>query len=236
VKDNVEVEPTPKDVTLEDGRILTLYSPRDDKEELETLHWYAKLMDSAKRIMCMTFAFNLHKVFETVLLKKGETLRYAVFDKNLKEDVADQIDAVRNTVIAAGAILKDGDLENFIGEHLTGFNKNRYIHDKFILVDPLKKRSVVVTGTANFSGPSQSVNDENMLVIPADTRVADIYFGEFMRVFDHLYSRYIVGVMQEKGTSDPKAGFLKEKTEEWLPANFKAGGRKDLRRRYFLEE
>ena len=75
-----------------------------------------------------------------------------------------------------------------------------------------------------------------MLAIPADTRVSDIYFGEFMRVFDHLYARYIVGVMQEKGTGDPKAGYLKEKTEEWLPANFKAGGRKDLRRRYFLEE
>jgi phosphatidylserine/phosphatidylglycerophosphate/cardiolipin synthase-like enzyme len=236
VKENLDIEPTPKDVKLEDDRILTLYSPRDDKEDLGTLHWYADLMDSAERIMCMTFAFNLDKVFEMVLLKKGDTLRYAVFDKNLKQDVADQIDLVRNTVIASGAILKAGDLENFIGERLTGFNKNRYIHDKFILVDPLKKRPIVVTGTANFSGPSQSANDENMLAIPADTRVADIYFGEFMRVFDHLYARYIVGVMQEKGTSDPKAGYLKETTEEWLPANFKGGGRKDLRRRYFMEE
>lgn len=236
VRENLAVEPTPKNVKLADDRILTLYSPRDDKEELETLHWYADLMDSANRIMCMTFAFNLDELFEKVLLKKGDTLRYAVFDKNLKEDVADQIDHVKNTVIASGAILKEGDLENFIGERLTGFNKNRYIHDKFILVDPLKKRPIVVTGTANFSGPSQSANDENMLAIPADTRVADIYFGEFMRIFDHLYARYIVGVMQEKGTSDPKAGFLKEKTEEWLPANFKAGGRKDLRRRYFMED
>jgi hypothetical protein len=75
-----------------------------------------------------------------------------------------------------------------------------------------------------------------MLVIPADTRVADIYFGKFMQIFDHLYARYIAGVMQEKGTSDPKAGFLKEKTEEWLSANFKAGGRKDLRRRYWKIE
>jgi hypothetical protein len=40
--------------------------------------------------------------------------------------------------------------------------------------------------------------------------------------------------MKEKGTSDPKAGSLKESTEDWLPANFKAGGRKDLRRRYFI--
>src|SRR5260370_6408425 len=144
VKENLDIEPTPKDVKLEDDRILTLYSPRDDKEELETLHWYADLMDSAERIMCMTFAFNLDKVFEKVLLKKVDTLRYAVFDKNLKQDVADQIDLVRNTVIASGAILKAGDLENFIGERLTGFNKNRYIHDKFILVDPLKNRPIVV--------------------------------------------------------------------------------------------
>ena len=236
VKANLAVEKTPSKVDLADDRILTLYSPRDDKEELETLHWYADLMDSANRIMCMTFAFNLDDMFRKVLLKKGTTLRYAVFDKNLKEDVADQIDQVKNTVIAAGAILKDGDLENFIGERLTGFNRNRYIHDKFILVDPLNKRPKVVTGTANFSGASQVNNDENMLVIPADTRVADIYFGEFMRVFDHLYARYIVGVMQEKGTSDPKAGFLKEKAEDWVPANFKAGGRKDLRRRYFIED
>jgi phosphatidylserine/phosphatidylglycerophosphate/cardiolipin synthase-like enzyme len=89
VKENLDVEPTPKDVKLEDERILTLYSPRDDKEELETLHWYADLMDSAKRIMCMTFAFNLDKVFEKVLLKKGDTLRYAVFDKNLLTPMTD---------------------------------------------------------------------------------------------------------------------------------------------------
>jgi phosphatidylserine/phosphatidylglycerophosphate/cardiolipin synthase-like enzyme len=162
VEENLTVEPTPANVELGDDRILTLYSPRDDKERLETLHWYAKLMDSAKRIMCMTFAFNLDEIFKKVLLERGDTLHYAVFDKNLKEDVADQIAHVKNTVIACGAILKEGDLENFIGERLTGFNRNKYIHDKFILVDPLKKRPIVVTGTANFSGPSQTNNDENM--------------------------------------------------------------------------
>jgi hypothetical protein len=236
VEANLVVEPTPSGVKLADDRILTLYSPRDDEDTLVTLNWYAELMDFAKRIMCMTFAFNLDEVFEKVLETRGNTLRYAVFDKTLKKEVTDQIDEVKNTVIASGAILKERDLENFIGETLTGFNRNRYIHDKFMLIDPLSKRPIVVTGTANFSGPSQDKNDENMLVIPADTRVADIYFGEFMRVFDHLYARYIVGVMREKGTSDPGAGFLKEKTEEWLPANFKEGGRKDLRRRYFMED
>jgi hypothetical protein len=232
VEEDLKMEPTPSDEPPED-RVLTLFCPRDDKKKLDTLNWYAKLMASAERILCMTFAFNLEDVYEKVLASPGDTLRYAVFDKNLAKDVEDQIDAVRNTVIAVGAKLSKGDMENFLGEYLTGFNRNRYIHDKFMLVDPLSDDPIVVTGTANFSGASQSANDENMLVIRKNKRVADIYFGEFMRVFDHLYSRYIVGKMKEAGTSDPNAGFLKETAEEWVPQHFKKG-RKELRRRYFM--
>jgi phosphatidylserine/phosphatidylglycerophosphate/cardiolipin synthase-like enzyme len=234
VEENLKVEKTPAaESSPPKDRILTLFSPRDDKETLETLHWYSDVMGSAKRIMCMTFAFNLDKMFEDVLERSDDALRYAVFDKNLKTDVEAQIDQVKNTVIAAGAKLEEGDMENFLGENLTGFNRNRYIHDKFILVDPLGDDPIVVTGTANFSGPSQSANDENMLVIRGNTRVADIYFGEFMRVFDHLYSRYIVGKMKKAGSSDPDAGFLKEHAKDWVPQNFQKG-RKSLRRTYFM--
>jgi hypothetical protein len=234
VKKNLQVEPTPvpKSIPPSD-RMLTLYSPRDDKETVETLHWYADLMDSAQRILCMTFAFNLDQVFSDVLLHKNDTLRYAVFDKNLETDVENRIDQVHNTVIAAGAKLDAGDLKNFGFEKLTGFNKNQYIHDKFMLVDPLGDDPIVVTGTANFSGPSQYANDENMVVIRGNLRVADIYFGEFMRIFDHLYSRYIVGKMKKLGTHDSNAGFLKEQAKDWVPQNFQKG-RKDLRRRYFM--
>ena len=42
-----------------------------------------------------------------------------------------------------------------------------------------------------FSDPSVTDNDENMLIIQGDTRVADIYLGEFMRVFNHFYFRYL---------------------------------------------
>jgi phosphatidylserine/phosphatidylglycerophosphate/cardiolipin synthase-like enzyme len=234
VKKNLEVEATPEPKSNPPAdRMLTLFSPRDDKEKVETLHWYADLMGSASRILCMTFAFNLDDFFRDVLVQPGETLRYAVFDKNLETDVEAQIDQVRNTVIAAGAKLAEGDMENFIGEELTGFNKNKYIHDKFMLVDPLGDDPIVVTGTANFSRPSQSANDENMIVIRGNTRVADIYFGEFMRIFDHLYSRYIIGKLKKTGSNDPDAGFLKEDANEWVPQHFKKG-RKDLRRRYLM--
>jgi hypothetical protein len=237
VDENLKVEPTPAPgSTPPADRMLTLFCPRDAPKTLNTLHWYADLMGSAKRILCMTFAFNLDKVFSDVLERAGETLQYAVFDKNLKKDVEDQINQIGNTVIAAGAKLAEGDMENFLGETLTGFNRNQYIHDKFMLVDPLGDDPIVVTGTANFSGPSQSANDENMVVIRGNTRVADIYFGEFMRIFDHLYSRYIVGKMKKAGTSDPNAGFLKDNPQDWVPQNFKKNGRKDLRRRYFMDE
>ncbi|MGD0012855.1 MAG: phospholipase D-like domain-containing protein [Bryobacteraceae bacterium] len=236
VESNLEAEPTPAHNSAPPAdRMLTLFSPRDDKETLETLHWYADLMGSAQQILCMTFAFNLDNVFSEVLERPGGTLRYAVFDKSLKTAEETKIDQARNTVIAVGAKLEEGDMENFIGEKLTGFNKNQYIHDKFMLVDPLGADPIVVTGSANFSGPSQYANDENMLVIRGNTRVADIYFGEFMRVFDHLYSRYIVEKIKKTGTSDPDAGFLKEDAKDWVPQHFKKG-RKELRRRYFMGE
>ena len=38
---------------------------------------------------------------------------------------------------------------------------------------------IVVTGSANFSNASCVDNDENMLVIRGDKRVADVYLGEF---------------------------------------------------------
>lgn len=236
VQTNLNVEPTPaENSTPPADRMLTLFSPRDEKETLETLHWYADLMGSAKTILCMTFAFNLDKVFSDVLEQSGNTLRYAVFDKALETDEETRIDNVKNTVIAVGSKLEKGDMENFLGESLTGFNRNRYIHDKFMLVDSLGDDPIVATGTANFSGPSQYANDENMIVIRGNTRVADIYFGEFMRVFDHLYSRYIVSKMKTAGTNDPDAGFLKEDAKDWVPQNFKKG-RKELRRRYFMGE
>lgn len=234
LKENLKVEPTPaKNSKLPADRILTLFSPRDEKKTLETLKWYADLMGSAKKVLCMTFAFNLDNHFSEVLERADNTLKYAVFDKALETDVETKIDLVKNTVIAAGAKLKEGDMLNFLGEVLTGFNKNQYIHDKFMLIDPLGDNPITVTGSANFSGPSQYANDENMMVISGDTRVADIYFGEFMRIFDHLYSRYIIGKIQKAGTNDLDSGFLKENAKAWVPQHF-VKGRKQLRRLVFM--
>lgn len=231
---NLAVEPTPApDDAPPADRILTLFSPRDQDHVFQTLHWYANRMAAAGRIMCMTFAFNFDAIFQTALGKPSDAIRYLVFDKALEAGVETEVTRSGNTVVAVGAKLEKGDLEHFLGEVLTGFNSNRYIHDKFILVDPLSNDPTVVTGTANFSGPSQTDNDENMLVIRGNTRVGDIYFGEFMRIFDHLYSRYIVDKLRKAGKLDPNAGYLKEKSADWVASHFKIGP-KEKRRRYFM--
>ena len=50
--------------------MLTLFCPRDDKGDEVTLQWYADLVGSAKRIACVSFAFNLDQDFEEVLKEK----------------------------------------------------------------------------------------------------------------------------------------------------------------------
>ena len=54
-----------------------------------------------------------------------------------------------------------------------------------MLIDPLNNDPTVVAGSANFSVASTIDNDENMIVIRGNKRVADIYLGEFMRLFSH---------------------------------------------------
>ena len=211
--------------------VTPLFSARDEKESNDTLQWYADRLAEAKEVSCMTFAFNIDTLFQTVLGAENDVLRYVVKDDPLGED--ESIGHDRDVIFAAGGFLGEGALANFLRERSNPLNTNRYIHNKFMLVDPLSDDPLVVTGSANFSRPSQRINDENMLVIRGDTRVADIYFGEFMRVFDHHYARYIVRVLTDAGRSDPEAGFLKPVTSDWLPAHFKADSYKSKRRKYF---
>lgn len=232
---NRALEPTPTEVSATvppKDRMLTLFCPRDPASA-PTLAWFADLLDSAKRIACMTFAFNFDAMFLDAVKGELDALSYLVFDKKLSLDQDEIVSQNRNAVIAVGSKLNAGDFGNFLGETLTGFNKNQYIHDKFLLVDPLGNDPIVVTGTANFSRPSQTKNDENMVVIRGNKRVADIYFGEFMRVFDHLYTRYLIARIKASGHDDPNAGYLKERAQDWLPSHFN-GGIKDKRRRFFL--
>lgn len=224
--------PLPKLKTPKNS-VTPVFSPRDDKDSDETLQWYADRLAEAKEVACMTFAFNIDRLFAQVLGADNDVLRYVVKDDPLGE--TESIGRDRDLIFAAGSYLGSGALANFLRERSNPLNRNRYIHNKFMLVDPLGKDPLVISGSANFSKPSQRINDENMLIIRGDTRVADIYFGEFMRVFDHHYTRYVSRILTEAGKSDPEAGYLKTSTDDWLPAHFSSDSYKAKRRRYFVK-
>jgi len=230
-KPNRLATPTPAGKTPKNS-VVPLFSARDEKESLETLQWYADRMAEAKEIVCFTVAFNLDDVFQQVIAQDNDVLRYIVKDDDLGE--GEIVGHDRDVIFAAGSYLGENALINFRGERDNPLNTNDYIHTKFMLVDPLGDDPLVVTGSANFSRPSQRTNDENMLVIRGDTRAADIYFGEFMRIFDHHYARYVVRKLTEANKSDPEAGYLKEKSEEWVPSHFNPKSYKAKRRRYFV--
>jgi phosphatidylserine/phosphatidylglycerophosphate/cardiolipin synthase-like enzyme len=171
-------------------------------------------------------------VFQRVLQMDSDVLRYIVKDDDLGD--GEIIGRDRDTLFAAGGYLGRDWLANFRAERDNPLNKNDYIHTKFMLIDPLSDDPMVIAGSANFSNPSQRSNDENMVVIRGDTRVADIYFGEFMRIFDHHYARYLVKKLRNSDRSDPDAGYLKMDPEEWQKSNFSADSPKAKRRRYFV--
>lgn len=228
---NKAATPTPKAKPPKNS-VTPLFSARDDKDSNETLQWYADRLAEASEVVCMTFAFNIDEVFQKVLSADNDVLRYVIKDDPLGEE--ETIGQDRDVIFASGGYLGEGALANFLRERSNPLNRNRYIHNKFMLVDPLGNDPLVVTGSANFSKPSQRINDENMLVIRGNKRVADIYFGEFMRVFDHHYARYIVRLLSDQGRSDPNAGYLKPKAADWVPTHFNPASYKAKRRRYFV--
>jgi phosphatidylserine/phosphatidylglycerophosphate/cardiolipin synthase-like enzyme len=67
----------------------------------------------------------------------------------------------------------------------------------------------VASGSANFSKASTDTNDENMLIIRGDKRIADIYFGEYIRLYTHYAFREAVKwAMEKEGLGQP---------QEWQP-------------------
>jgi phosphatidylserine/phosphatidylglycerophosphate/cardiolipin synthase-like enzyme len=107
-----------------------------------------------------------------------------------------------------------------------------FVHTKFLLIDPLSDDPLVCSGSANFSSNSLLQNDENMLLIRGDTRIADIYMTEFDRIFRHFYFRNIANELEAKG-DEAKGAFLDE-SDDWTASYFRRVGFKSLRRQMFF--
>ncbi|MEO6692466.1 MAG: phospholipase D-like domain-containing protein [Saprospiraceae bacterium] len=95
----------------------------------------------------------------------------------------------KDVEVTTGAYIHSA-IDNWVGETSAGKLIKTgidFLHNKFILVDPLGAIPTVITGSANFSENSTSMKDENTLIIKGNDREADLYFTEYVRSFDHFF-------------------------------------------------
>ncbi len=172
-----------------------IFSPRDD---LSALALYATYAKQAQHGLMMTFAFGMNDVFKEVYRSSPASFRLALMEKKTRpmkagspERLAEEaaIQQLRNmpeNVFAIGDAITNNAIEGWARETVSGFNGNvKYVHNKFMLIDPMSDEPIVIAGSANFSAASTTGNDENMIVVRGNKRVADIYLGEFMRLWTH---------------------------------------------------
>lgn len=216
-----------------------LFSPRTS---LDALRYYADLALTAKDGLFMTFAFGMNKAFKDVYKNSGAGFRLALLEKKTRpyktadeaKKLADEqeIQDLRNmpeNIFAIGNFIKTNAFDGWVKERLTGLNTNvKYIHNKFMLVDPLSSDPIVICGSANFSDASTTQNDENMLLVRGNKRIADIYFGEFMRLFSHYSFRE--SLQWRKPTDPPKP----LRTDDWWKTSF-GNTPNSAKRKYFAQ-
>lgn len=212
------------------------FSPRTNLDALQLMADYAR---GAREGLFMTFAFGMHNWFKDVYRTSTAKLRFALMEEKTRplkagspERLAEEaaIQQLRNmpeNVFAVGSFIATSAIDGWLKERLSGFSTNvKYIHNKFMLVDPLSDDPIVICGSANFSAASIDENDENMLVVRGNTRVADIYLTEYMRLWSHHAFRESLAWR----TPDDQPKHLL--TDDWWKDYFGATER-SARREYF---
>ena len=227
--------------------LIPVFSPHRGRSVFD---WWIDLAASPGKPLFMTFPFGIVKDFRPVYDKNDGVLRFGLLDKYVNGgDKASRAAAIAeiqrirrhpNIGMALGNRIFVDWIDGWYKEaSAIGVNVN-WVHTKFMLIDPLGPKPVTLTGSANWSEASVSTNDENMVAIRGDKRVADIYFGEFMRIFaHHRFRESVARHIQQFGSSAFKTWKpqdLFEDWRKWVPAQFKPGSEHDIKRRYFVDE
>jgi hypothetical protein len=166
--------------------ISVFFSPRNTNQMLQN---YADLVQSANEMVCCIYPFNIDKRFQLVFGEDKPYLRYILLDARKGYNTFQTND--RDVEVVAGSYI-DSDLDQWAAEKSAGslFEPGvNFLHNKIILIDPLGDVPIVISGSANYSENSTTKNDENTLVIKGNDHAADIYFTEYVRLFDHFSFR-----------------------------------------------
>ena len=227
---------------IKEKSVARLFSPR---AKAEMLGWYGRRMRDAANSVWFTAAFGVSKKLVEPIAQKRNQMRFVLMEKPANEAQKKTLTTDFNRVILSYGVplgqvyrMKDGkptarmpikefelDKWFFKEEHFRPKNDGFvfFIHTKFLLIDPLSDDPLVCSGSANFSSGSLLQNDENMLLVRGNTRVADIYMTEFDRIFRHFYFRDIANELAAAKTSDDAKAIFLDETDAWSDSYFKAG-------------
>ena len=87
------------------------------------------------------------------------------------------------------------------------------VHSKVLVIDPLSANPVVVTGSHNFSAPASEKNDENLVIIRGQKKLAQAYATYIMSVYQHYRYRSYVREMLAQGK---KPWSYLDDDDQWL--------------------
>ncbi|SDP47381.1 Phosphatidylserine/phosphatidylglycerophosphate/cardiolipin synthase [Mucilaginibacter sp. OK268] len=209
----------------------TLFSPRPGTKVLKL---YSQLIANSQRLVCGMFPFSFNKGIKSAITQDTEHLKYIIIDKKTKNTTLVTND-VDNVIIYGGSY--DEPLYGWAQEVDSGelfYSGVNFIHNKVILIDPLSDDPIVITGSANFSDNSILRNDENTMVIRGDRDVADSYFTEFARIFNHYASRQDTIKLKPHNTAtNYNPSILETNPANWTASFYKSTALKFKRRDMF---
>jgi phosphatidylserine/phosphatidylglycerophosphate/cardiolipin synthase-like enzyme len=215
---------------LSNGTTL-LFSPRRNSSMLD---WYGRRMDSATETIFLTSAFGVTPKLANYFDNERDYLRYVLMEQRSRgKGAQEKVERDPNTRVVFGQGLGTGGSRGN-WKHLPGWNLQDwlrrevhyrssgnvfFVHTKYMGIDVLSSDPLVFTGSGNFSPNALINNDENMLLIRGNTKVADIYTVEFFRLLNHFYFRQVANRLSNTGQSDPNIRFL-DSTDLWVRRHF----------------
>ena len=233
--------------------LSAFFSPRIADNMLD---WYGQRIADTATLAMMTIPFNVARTILAGLGQKRDAMRLVILEDVPTSEVSEAEKRNRGKLaFSNGAILgksfikyktsfggaqvtpiPNSDLDQwFVDEELARPTNNGhvfFVHSKVLLIDPLSDDPLICSGSANFSTNSLTANDENMLLIRGDKRVADIYLTELDRIFRHFRSRDIIN--HNAATGKGMEWLRLDPTDVWIGPNFKEGNYKNNRRLLFF--
>ncbi|MEL7127928.1 MAG: phospholipase D-like domain-containing protein [Pseudomonadota bacterium] len=237
---NTQTWPTPDE--LRPG-VHPIFSPR----ETGMWEWYGAEMAAAEQAGFLTAAFGVRGPVSKAFHEGNNTLRFMLAENGgnhatIKAAMA-LVEADPDNIVAYGNLLarrtvtaglEGNQLDNWFLREQRHRKEGHvfYIHTKMMMIDPLSDRARIFSGSANFSEPSVTRNDENMLLFAGDwaREIAPIMLTEYNRLHRHLYFRTVA--LRNAGRDPRPAAFL-ESDDSWQVSHFTEGREKFRKRKLF---